>query len=77
MTSVSEEYGIERPTVHDIVKSEDKLKTIQTELEGNDCAKKRRAIRRSDLPELYPIHTSMCNCASTVRHGLARFHFVV
>ena len=40
MTSVSEEYGIGRPTVRDIVKSEDKLKTFQTELEGNDCAKK-------------------------------------
>ena len=52
MTSVSEEYEIGRPTVHDIVKSEDKLKTFQTELEDNDCGKKRRAIRRSDLPEL-------------------------
>ena len=50
MTSVSEEYD-GRPTVHNIVKSEDKLKTFQTELE-DDCAKKRRAIRRSDLPEL-------------------------
>ena len=50
-TSVSEEYRIGRPTVHDIVKSEDKLKTFQTELE-DDCAKKQRAIRRSHLPEL-------------------------
>ena len=40
MTSVSEEYGIGRPTVHNIVKSEDKLRTFQTELKDNDCAKK-------------------------------------
>lgn len=48
MTSIAEEYRIGRPTVHDIFKSEDKLRCFQSELHDNNCTKKQRAIRMSD-----------------------------
>lgn len=37
MTGVADEYEIGRPTVHDIVKSEGKLRCFQSELQDNNC----------------------------------------
>ena len=49
---IAEEFGIGRPTVHDILKSEEKLKAFQAQLESGDCTKKRCTMRDSDFPKL-------------------------
>ena len=40
LSSLAMEYGIGKATVHDILKSEEKLKDFQTELHNGDCVKK-------------------------------------
>ena len=47
---ISAEYGIGKLTVFDI-KSEDKLKTFQSQLQNKDCTKKRCIIRTVDFPD--------------------------
>ena len=37
---VASTFGVGKSTVYDIVKSEDKLKTFQKEVEDGDCIKK-------------------------------------
>ena len=49
---IAEEFGISRPTLHDIRKSEEKSKALQAQLESGDCTKKRCTVRNSDFPEL-------------------------
>ena len=49
---IAKEFGIGRPTVHDILKSEGKLKAFQAQLESRDCMKKCCTMRDSDFPEL-------------------------
>ena len=47
---ISAEYGIGKSTVFDIIKSEDKLKTFQSQLQNEDYTKKRRIVRTADFP---------------------------
>eukprot|EP00117_Sycon_ciliatum_P009171 scpid40585/ scgid11569/ Jerky protein homolog-like len=49
---IAEEFGIGRATVHDIVKSEENLKSFLREQESGDCNKKRKAMHDSDYPDL-------------------------
>ena len=39
-----------KSTIHDIMKKKDKekLKTFQTEVQDNDCTKRRKIVRRAD-----------------------------
>ena len=49
---VAEDFGTGRATVHDIVKSAEKLKSFQRVQESGDCSKKRKTMRNSDYPDL-------------------------
>ena len=41
LQSVADDYDIGKSTVHDIVKSEEKLQAFQREIKDGDCIKKR------------------------------------
>ena len=47
LSTIAAEY---KSTVHDIVKSREKL---QMEIEDSDCVKKRKIVSKADYPELY------------------------
>ena len=49
---IDKEFGIGRPTEHNILKSEEKLKAFQAQLESSDYMKKSCTMRNSDFPEL-------------------------
>ena len=49
-SQISAEYGIGKLTVFDI-KSEDKLKTFQSQLQNEDCTKERCIVRTADFPD--------------------------
>ena len=49
---ISAEYGIEKSTVFDIIKSEDKLKAFQSQLQNEDCTKKRCIVRTADFSDV-------------------------
>lgn len=49
---ISAEYGIGKSTVFDIIKSEDKLKTFQSQLQNEDCTKKCCIVRKADFPDV-------------------------
>ena len=49
---ISAEYGIGKSTVFDIIKSEDKLKTFQSQLQNEDCTKKCCIIRTAHFPDV-------------------------
>ena len=48
---ISAEYGIGKSTVFDIIKSEGKMKTFQSQLQNEDCTKKRCIVRTADFPD--------------------------
>ena len=52
LTSVALEYDTPKSTVHDIVKSKEKLKAFLKEIEDGSCVKKRRIVRRANLEDL-------------------------
>ena len=49
LQSVADEYGVGKSTVHDIVKSEEKLQAFQKEIKDGDCIKKRKTVKKADL----------------------------
>ena len=49
LQGVSDEYGVGKSTVHDIVKSEEKLQAFQKEIKDGDCIKKRKRLKKADL----------------------------
>ena len=51
-SQISAEYGIGKSTVFDIIKSEDKLKTFQSQLPNEDCMKKGCIVRTADFPDV-------------------------
>ena len=52
LQSVAGEYGVGKSTVHNIVKSEKKLRVFQKEITDGDCIKKRKTMKGSLLTEL-------------------------
>ena len=52
LQKVADEYNIGKSTVHDITKSEEKLKAFQKEVAENDCIKKRKTVKQADFSEL-------------------------
>ena len=49
LQSVADEYDVGKSTVHDIVKSEEKLQAFQKEIKDGDCIKKRKTVKKADL----------------------------
>lgn len=52
LSTVAKEVGVGKSTVHDIVKSYEKLKSFQGEVQEAESLKKRRIVRRADLDKL-------------------------
>ena len=46
LQSVADEYGVGKSTVHNIVKSEEKLQAFQKEIKDCDCIKKRKTVKK-------------------------------
>ena len=46
---VAGEYGVGKSTVHNIVKSEEKLQAFQKEIKDGDRIKKRKTVKKFDL----------------------------
>ena len=49
LQSVADEYDVGKSTVHNIVKSEEKLQAFQKEIKDGDCIKKRKTVKKADL----------------------------
>ena len=49
LQSVADKYNVGKSTVHDIVKSEEKLQAFQKEIKDGDCIKKRKTVKKADL----------------------------
>ena len=49
---VADKFGIGKSTVRDIVNSEQKLKAFQSQLQDEDCAKRRCIVPMADLPDV-------------------------
>ena len=52
LQSVASEFNVGKSTVHDIVKSEEKLQAFQKEITDGNCVKKQKTVKRADLTEL-------------------------
>ena len=51
-SQISADYGIGKSTVFNIIKSEDELKTFQSQLQNEDCAKKCCIVKTADFPDV-------------------------
>ena len=52
LQSIADKYDVGKSTVHDIVKSEERLQAFQKEIRDGDCIKKRKTAKKADLSEL-------------------------
>ena len=52
LQSVADEYDVRKSTVHGVVKSEEKLRAFQKEINDGNCIKKRKTVKKADLLEL-------------------------
>ena len=52
LASVAVEFGVGKSIVHDIVKSQEKLKAFQVEVHEYESLKKRKIVRRADFEQL-------------------------